>query len=45
MLKSTISISISKELLQKIDLKKGLATRSAYIEYILKSRMEEEDVQ
>ena len=35
MAKVTISISLSKEILEKIDAAKTIATRSAYIEFAL----------
>jgi len=38
MSKENISITISKELLEKIDKKRGLIPRSTYIEKILKEK-------
>ena len=35
--KETISISIKKELLLKIDMKRGLIPRSPYIEFLLEN--------
>jgi metal-responsive CopG/Arc/MetJ family transcriptional regulator len=41
MAKKIISISISPEILQTIDKLKGLASRSIYIEFLLKEKLSE----
>jgi len=38
--KTTVSISIDKELLQQIDSQRGLARRSAWVEFQLKRAIE-----
>ena len=40
MTKTTISISLSKEILDKIEVARSIATRSAYIEFALKEFFE-----
>ena len=40
MTKTTISISLSKEIIDKIEAARTIATRSAYIEFILKEFFE-----
>ena len=40
MTKTTISISLSKEIIDKIEAARTIATRSAYIEFILKEYFE-----
>jgi len=41
MTKTTISISLTKELIERIDSKRKLVSRSAYIEFLLKKSLEE----
>ena len=45
MAKITISISLSEELLERIDSERHLAPRSTYIEFLLKKSLEEKERQ
>lgn len=40
MTKTTISISLTKELIERIDSERKLVSRSAYIEFLLKKLLE-----
>ena len=42
-MKTIISVSLTKELVEKIDQVKNLATRSVYIEFLLKKALGEEN--
>ena len=42
MSKVTTSLSLSEELVKKLDKKRDLVTRSAYVEFLLKKLLEEE---
>jgi len=42
MVRITTSISIDKELFQKIDIERGLANRSKFIEFLLNKLLKEE---
>jgi metal-responsive CopG/Arc/MetJ family transcriptional regulator len=41
MTKITVSLSLSEEILSKIDLERKLVARSAYVEFLLKKFLEE----
>jgi metal-responsive CopG/Arc/MetJ family transcriptional regulator len=41
MTKTTISISLTKELIERIDLERRLVSRSAYVEFLLKKSLED----
>ena len=41
-MKQQVSLSLSEEILEKIDLERGLAARSAYVEAVLRKFFKEE---
>ena len=41
MTKTTVSISLTKELIERIDSERKLVSRSAYIEFLLKKLLED----
>lgn len=41
MTKATVSISLTKELIERIDLERKLVSRSAYIEFLLRKSLED----
>jgi metal-responsive CopG/Arc/MetJ family transcriptional regulator len=42
-MKLNISLSLSKEIVAKVDVKRGLATRSAFIEHLISKSLEKDD--
>ena len=43
MTKITVSLSLSEEILNKIDLERKLVSRSAYVEFLLKKILKKEE--